>query len=114
MGQGRVLRVQPHYAQAQCLHGWLALPASHTQPGNKSDFPVDWKTAEASFRTFEEVLIKGSNVEALLGKAHFYKVKQEYVEALGELSQVLPDPYLLQNICPEIHGRVQLSSNAKR
>lgn len=58
VGRGRVLRVQPYYAQAHCFHGWLALPGSHTQLGNRSNVFVDWKTAKASFHTFEEVHIK--------------------------------------------------------
>ena len=102
VGWGRVLRVQPYYAQAHCIHCWLALPGSHTQLGNRSNIFVDWKSPKASFHTFEEVHIKWNNIEALLGGAHFYKLNQGYVEALGELSQVLPDPYLQQNMKGEL------------
>lgn len=89
-GQGRVLRVQPQYTQAQCLHGWLGLGGTHVRHGLESKSPsVDWKVADESLRAFEEVLNKGSNVEALLGRAYYHELKQEYTEALGDLNQVL-------------------------
>jgi hypothetical protein len=97
-GTGQSVKGAAILCQAHCFHGWLALPGSHTQLGNRSNIFVDWKTAKASFHTFEEVHIKWNNIEALLGRAHFYKLNQGYVEALGELSQVLPDPYLQQNM----------------
>ena len=75
VGRGRVLKVQPYYAQAHCFYGWLSPPGSHTQLGNRSNVSVDWKTAKASFHTFEEVHIKWNNIEVLLGRAHFNKLK---------------------------------------
>lgn len=89
-GQGRVLRVQPHYTQAQCLLGWLGLGGTHIRHGKESNGPsVDWKTADKSFQAFGEVLNKGSNVEALMGRAYYHELKGEYTEALADLNQVL-------------------------
>jgi hypothetical protein len=89
IGQGRVLRVQPQYTQAQCLHGWLGLGGTHVRHGVESNpLVVDWKIADKSLQAFEEVLNKGSNVEALMGRAYYYELKQEYTKALGDLSQV--------------------------
>lgn len=84
-----MLRVQPHYTQAQCLQGWLGLGGTHFRHGIESNGPsVDWKTADKSFQDFEEVLSKGSNVEALMGRAYYHELKGKYAEALADLNQV--------------------------
>lgn len=90
IGQGRVLRVQPQYTQAQCLLGWLCLGDTHIRHRVESDIPsVDWKTADKSLVHFAEVLSKGSNAEALMGRAFYHELKENYTEALADLSQVL-------------------------
>nr|PNR30269.1 hypothetical protein PHYPA_026585 [Physcomitrium patens] len=89
IGQGRVLRVQPQYTQAQCLLGWLCLGDTHIRHRVESDIPsVDWKTADKSLVHFAEVLSKGSNAEALMGRAFYHELKENYTEALADLSQV--------------------------
>ncbi|XP_073386115.1 uncharacterized protein [Physcomitrium patens] len=85
----RVLRVQPQYTQAQCLLGWLCLGDTHIRHRVESDIPsVDWKTADKSLVHFAEVLSKGSNAEALMGRAFYHELKENYTEALADLSQV--------------------------
>jgi hypothetical protein len=91
---GRVLRVQPQYAYAKCLHAWLGLEGismSHSQgEQEKHATDVEWnKIAELSLQTFDQVLARGSNIDALLGRAYFYELKQDYAKALGELNQVI-------------------------
>jgi len=49
---------------------------------------VDWKAADKSFQAFEDVLRKGSNVEALMGRAYYHELKGEYTEAIADLNQV--------------------------
>lgn len=85
-----MLRVQPHYTQAQCLQGWLGLGATHFRHGQESIDPsADLKNAEKSLQIFEEILSRGSNVEALMGRAYYHELKEEYKEALEDLNQVI-------------------------
>ncbi|KAL3696933.1 hypothetical protein R1sor_011009 [Riccia sorocarpa] len=98
----RILQIQQSYAPYECLSGWIGLRLEGV--GKKSSTSTSRKhgpdTTDASLKIFNAVLDRGNCIEALLGRAQFFELKDDFEKAIDDLNQVIVlYPWYLPALC---------------
>lgn len=88
----RILQIQPHYVPFECLSAWIGLELESerkkTSENTSQSQRLDSDCMEASLHVFDEVLGRGNCIDALIGRAYYYELKDEFAKAIDELNQV--------------------------
>ncbi|KAL3683406.1 hypothetical protein R1sor_001428 [Riccia sorocarpa] len=108
----RILQIQPSYVPYECLSGWIGLRLEGV--GKKSSTSTSRKhgpdTTDASLKSFNAALDRGNCIEALLGRAQFSELKDDFEKAIEDLNQVIVlYPWYLPALCEK--GRLADPSN---
>ncbi|KAG6540818.1 hypothetical protein Mapa_017795 [Marchantia paleacea] len=100
----KILQIQPHYVPFECLSAWIGLELESerkkTRENTRQSHRLDSDCMETSLHVFNEVLGRGNCIEALLGRAYYYELKDEFAKAMDELNQVIVAyPWYLPALC---------------
>ncbi|BBN03618.1 hypothetical protein MPTK1_2g24910 [Marchantia polymorpha subsp. ruderalis] len=100
----KILQIQPHYVPFECLSAWIGLELESerkkTSENTSQSQRLDSDCMEASLHVFDEVLGRGNCIDALIGRAYYYELKDEFAKAIDELNQVIVAyPWYLPALC---------------
>ncbi|KAL2643441.1 hypothetical protein R1flu_011028 [Riccia fluitans] len=98
----KILQIQPNYVPYECLSAWIGLQLEDN--GKKFHVITSQRHGsdciDASLHVFNAVLDRGNCIEALLGRAQYFQLMDEYEKAIDDLNQVIVlYPWYLPALC---------------